>query len=103
MPAPLADPLCEASPTDQIGCDGLALAFGNIPGHHLAVLYVNHQLEVQPDPAHGVGEIGDIPAPSLIRRSGPQTWNRPGLLWWPGSSAPVGLTVSKERLVVAAL
>jgi len=62
-----ADLLSEAGPTYQICCNGGIVSFGDIPGHNLAAPDVDHQLEVQPDPAHGGGEIGDVPAPELIR------------------------------------
>jgi hypothetical protein len=32
LPAALADPLADAGPANQIGCDGSVLAFGDIPG-----------------------------------------------------------------------
>ena len=63
----LADPFSQAGPADQIRCDSWILSLSNVPGHHLAAPDVDYQVEVQPDPAHGGGEIGDIPAPHLIR------------------------------------
>jgi len=66
LPA-FADPLSQAGPAHQIRCNGGVFSLGDIPGHHLAAPDADHQVEVQPDPAHGGGEIGDIPAPHLIR------------------------------------
>jgi len=67
LPTALTDPLSQTSPADQIRCDGWILSLSNVPGHHLAAPDVDDQIEVQPDPAHGGGEIGDIPAPHLTR------------------------------------
>ncbi len=64
--APLADPLAAAGPAHQIRCDGSVLAFSDIPGHHLAAPDVDHQVEVQPHPSHGGGQIGDVPARHLV-------------------------------------
>ncbi len=63
----LADPLAQASPAHQIRCNGWILTLIDIPGHDLAAPDVDHQVEVQPDPAHGGGQIGDVPAPHLLR------------------------------------
>ena len=54
----LADPLSQASPADQIRCNGWILSLIHIPGHDLAAPDVDHQVEVKPDPAHGGGQIG---------------------------------------------
>jgi len=62
-----ADPLSEVGPTHQIRFNGGILSLGNIPGHNLAAPNVDYQVEVQPDPAHGGGEIGNVPAPELLR------------------------------------
>jgi hypothetical protein len=62
----LADALADAGPAHQIGCDGRVFLLGDIPGHHLAALDVDHQVEVQPHPSHGGGQFGDVPAPHLI-------------------------------------
>ena len=35
LAASLADPLSQASPAHQIGCNGWVFSFGDIPGHHL--------------------------------------------------------------------
>ena len=67
LPTALADPLSQASPADQIRCDGWILSLSNVLGHHLAAPDVDYQVEVQPDPSHGGGEISDIPAPHLTR------------------------------------
>ena len=53
--APLADPLADAGPTDQIGCDGWVFSFGDIPGLHLAAAHVDHEVEIQLHPSHGGG------------------------------------------------
>ncbi len=44
LPA-LADPLSQASPAYQIRCNGWIFSLSNIPGHHLAAAYVEHQVE----------------------------------------------------------
>ena len=89
LPAHLADTFAQAGPAHQIRSDGWILALGDIPGHHLSAPDVDPQVEVQPHTAHGSGEIGDVPAPNLIVPCGPQAWNRPGLLWWPGQTPAV--------------
>ena len=54
----LADAFSQAGPADQIRCDGWILTLRHIPGHHLSTPDVDHQVEVQPDPADRGGEIG---------------------------------------------
>ena len=66
LPA-LADPLSQASPAYQIRCNGWIFSLSNIPGHDLAAPDVDHQVEIQPDPAHGGWQIGDVPTPELVR------------------------------------
>jgi hypothetical protein len=65
--ASFTDPLTQAGPTLQIGCDGWILTLPNIPGHHFATPHVDHEVEVKPDSADPWKEIGDVPAPHLIR------------------------------------
>jgi len=72
----LADPLSQAIPAHQIGCNGWVFPFGDIPSHHFAAPDIDHQVEVKPDPAHGGGQVGDVPAPHLIWTSGPEPWHR---------------------------
>ncbi len=67
MLAGLADPLANAGPAHQIRCDGWILTFGHIPGDNLAAPHVDHQVEVQPHPTNGGGQVGDVPAPHLVR------------------------------------
>ena len=55
MLAPLGDPLTQAGPAHQIGCDGWILTLGDIPIHYLADPDVDHQVEIQPDPSNGSG------------------------------------------------
>ena len=99
----LADPLSQASPADQIRCNGWIFSLSNIPGHHLAAPDVDHQVEVQPDPADSGGEIGDVPTPELVRSDSPEPWHWSWFLWWSCSSAPVHLAVGVEHPVEAAL
>ena len=66
LPA-LADPLAEAGPAHQIRSNGWIFTLIHIPGHDLAAPDVNDQVEVQPDPSHGCGQIGDVPIPHLVR------------------------------------
>ena len=73
--SPLTDPLPQASPTHQIRSNGWILTLIHIPGHHFAAPDVDYQVEVQPDPTHAGGQIGDVPAPHLVRTCGPQPWN----------------------------
>jgi hypothetical protein len=87
--ATFINPLSEASPAHQIPCDGWILTLPDIPGHHLVALHVDHQIEVEPHTSHSGGQVGDVPAPHLIRPSCSQAWVRSGLLWWP-SSPPMG-------------
>ena len=101
--AALADPLADAGPADQIGCNGWVLAFGDVPGHHLAAPDVDHQIEVQPHSTNGGRQVGDIPAPHLVRLGSPQTRYRPWLLWWPCPTAPVGLAMGMQNPIKAAL
>ncbi len=62
----LADPLADAGPAHQIGCDGWVFPFCDVSGHHLAAPDVDHQIEVQPNATHGGGQVGDVPAPHLV-------------------------------------
>jgi hypothetical protein len=70
--AALAVPLADAGPADQIRCDGWVFSFGDVPGHHLAAPDVDHQVEVEPHPSHGGGQVGDVPAPDLLRACVPE-------------------------------
>ena len=99
----LADSLSQASPADQIRCNGWIFSLSNIPGHHFAAPDIDHQVEVEPDPAHGGGEIGDVPTPELVRSDSPEPWNGSRFLWWPCSTAAVHLAVGVEHPVEAAL
>jgi len=63
LAAPLADLLSQAGSAHQIRCNGWILALGDIPGNDLAAPDVDHQVEVQSHPAHGGGQVGDVPAP----------------------------------------
>ena len=85
------DPFSQASPTHQIHCNGWILTLIHIPGHDIvpparwpAVRYaapdVDHQVEVKPDPAHGGGQIGDVPTPNLVYCWRTQTKNWSGHL-----------------------
>ncbi len=65
--AAFADPLADTGPAHQIGCDGCILALGDIPGDDLAAPDVDHQIEVQPHPSYVGGQVGDVPAPHLVR------------------------------------
>ena len=99
----LTDPLSQASPTDQIRCNGWMLTLIHIPGHNLSAPDVDHQIEVQPDPAHGGGQIRDDPAPELVRSCGSEPWHASWFLWCPCSTAPVHLSMGMEHAVKAAL
>ena len=103
LSAPLADPLTQAGPAHQIGCDGLILTLGDILGHQFAAPDVDHQVEIQPDPSNGFGHVCYVQAPHLIRSCGPQAWNWPGLLLWPGTTAAMGLPVGVQHPIKAAL
>jgi len=103
LPAALADPLAQADSAHQIGGDPRIFAFGDIPGHDLAAPDIDHQVEVQPDPTHAGRQIGDVPAPDLIRPCALEPWHSSWFLWWPGSTAPVHLAVGVEHAVKAAL
>jgi hypothetical protein len=101
--ATFINPLSEASPAHQSRCDGWILTLPDIPGHHLAAPHVDHQIEVEPHTSHSGRQVGDVPALHLIWPSCAQAWNRSGLLWWPGSSPPMGLPVCMEHPIEAAL
>ena len=94
-----ADPFSQASPTHQIRCNGWILTLIHIPGHDLAAPDVDHQVEVKPDPAHGGGQIGNLPTPELVRSDSPEPWNGSGFLRWPCSTATVHLAVGVEHPV----
>jgi len=57
----------EASPAHQFRCNSWILNRIHIPGHDLAAPDLDHQVEVQPGPAHGGGDIRDVPTPHLVR------------------------------------
>jgi len=93
LPASFADPLAQAGSTYEIGCDHKAFPLGDIPCDDLTAPNIDHQVEVQPDPANGGGQVGDIPAQHLVGtcRSEPRYWARllrcsgprPPLWAWP--------------------
>ena len=76
-----SDSLVHASHAHQIGRDGLILQFGDIPGDDLAAPNDDHQIEGHSHTSHCGGQVGDVPAPHLIRtcRFGP--WHVARLLW----------------------
>ena len=98
----LADPLADASPAPQVGCDGSVLAFGDIPGDNLAAPNVEQQVELEPYTPDSGGQIVDVPAPDLSRAQCSEAWQGPWFLWRPCSTAPVGQTVGGEHLVITA-
>ncbi len=65
--AALADPLADVGPADLIGCNGWVFVFGEIPGDDHAAPDIDHQVEVQPHPTHGGGQVVDVPALHLAR------------------------------------
>ena len=67
-----AVPLAQTSPAHQMRCDGRILAVSDIPVHNLPAPDVEHQIEVQPRTSHGGGQVGDVPAPHLIRPGRPK-------------------------------
>lgn len=72
------DPLSDASPTHQIRCNVWILTFGDIPGHDLAVPYIDHQVELHPDSANGGWKIRDVPTPHQIGCCSPEPLHGPG-------------------------
>ncbi len=80
LPA-FTDPLSQASPAHKFCCDGGIFSLGDIPGHHFAAPDIDHQVEVELDPAHGGGEIGDVPTPELVRSDSPEPWHGSWFLW----------------------
>ena len=48
------------------------LPLGDIPGHNLAVPVIDHQIGPKPDATNAGREVGDVPAPDLIRSVSPQ-------------------------------
>ena len=73
--------LLESGSLRQIRRDLSRLHLGHIPGHHFAAPDVDHQVEVQPHATHTCGQVGDVPAPYLIRPP------------WPRALAPRGVLV----------
>ncbi len=71
LAAATADPLAQAGPAYQIGCNGWVFSLSDIPGHHLAAPDVDHQVELQPYSTNGGRQVDDVPAPNLIGASGP--------------------------------
>jgi len=103
LAAPPADPLPQAGPADKISGDLGILVIGHVPSHRLSAPDVDHQVEVEPHAPHARGQVGDIPAPELIRPSGLQSRHQAGLLGRPGAAAAVGLTMGMEHPVETAL
>ena len=100
---PLADPLSQVGPADQIGGDLGLLSLGHVPGHHLAAPDVDHQVEVQPHTTDTDWQVGDVPAPDLIGPAGFQPGHRARLLRRPGTATVMDLAMGVEHAVEAAL
>ena len=50
----------------------------DLPADDLAAVDVEDEVEVEEDPAHGGGQIGDVPAPDLVGPGGlPGLWAGP--------------------------
>jgi len=75
-----ADPLPQACAADEIRGDLGVLPLDYVPGHQLAAPDIDHQIEVQPDATDAGRQVGDDPAPELIRASGSQARHRSRLL-----------------------
>jgi len=60
------DSQAQASPAHQVGSVGWIFPFGDIQGHHFAAPYLDHQVGLQPNTAHGGRQVGDIPDPHLV-------------------------------------
>ena len=97
------DALPQAGSADEISRDLGVFPFSDIPGHHLAAPDVDHQIEVEPDAPDAGGQVGDVPAPDLIRPVSPQARNRTRLLRRAGSPAAVRLPMGMEHPIEAAL
>jgi len=52
----------KASPILQISYEGWIIMISDIRGRQIAAPDVNHQIKVQPNPANGGRQFGDIPA-----------------------------------------
>jgi hypothetical protein len=96
LPA-FTDPLSQASPAHQCRHKSGIFSPGDIPGHHVPTPDIDHQVEIQSDPSNGCGQVPFVPVPHLIHSFGPQAWNWPGLLWWPGTTAAMGLPVGVQH------
>ncbi len=99
----LADAHADSGPAHLIGCDGCVLALGEIAGDDLAVPDIYHQVEVEPDPPNGGGQVSDVPTPDLTWTYCPEPWHRSGFLLWPCSNLSVVLAVGLQNPVEAAL
>jgi len=86
--------LLETGSLRQIRRDLSRLHLGHIPGHHFAAPDVDHQVEVQPHATHTCWQVGDVPAPYLIRPPGLEPWHCTGFLWRTGSPVVVSLAWS---------
>ena len=86
-----ADPLPQARATDQISGDLCLFPLGHVPGHHLAAPDIDHQIEVEPDATDAGGQIGDVPAPHLVRAIRPEARHCPRCLRWSCPTPPLAL------------
>jgi hypothetical protein len=101
--ASATDALPQAGSADEISRDLGVFPFGDIPGHDLAAPDIDHQIEVEPHPSHAGGQVGDVPAPDLIRPVSPQARNGTLLLRKACPPAEMGLTMGMEHPIEAAL
>jgi hypothetical protein len=60
------DLLAKAGSAYEIGCNGWL--FSLCDDHEVAIADpdIDRQLEMKPDPAHGAGKVGDVPAQLLV-------------------------------------
>ena len=101
--APLADPLPDANPADQIGSERSVLAVLDVPGNDHAAPDIDHQIEVQPHAPNAGGQVGDVSAPEIIEADRTLSWHWPRILRRFGPSAALHLLVGVEHAVEAAL
>jgi hypothetical protein len=97
--APPVDPLTQAGLAHEVGGDLGVFPLSHLPGHDFAAPNVDHQVEVEPVAPDAGGQLGDVPAPELIRPVSPQPRNGTRLLRKASSAAAMVLPMGRQALI----
>jgi len=98
-----ADAFQQAGPADEGSGDLCLLSLDQNPTQQHTTPNLDDQIERESDANADGGEVGDVPAPELIRPAGLQPRHGEGLLLRPGTGQAMGLTMGMKHTIETAL